>query len=601
MGSSGSGKTLFAIRRIPELLFQTDEANYFRLHFIADQATNLMMKTNNNSRRKKILDFPKAVAAVVDNMVGELLTDKGLDDVKFLNIPLHITIDEAGGEANKEYFDTAEKIESIVTAVRKGAKFKFQQEIHVTVVGTRLETSTADIFTPKETTKFRMQAWTAENFDALVDKSSHPLKNRVKQVVHAFPVLEDLTSNARCAFYVLESMENVSLLRENRVKSSVPVIVSSVTDSYIANNGLDDIITQPKEKWQVARSVFRALDFSTRNRDLAFFPRFEDLETEQLRSVAASLLDVDVESKLGVPELVMGRHFAICMTPAIAIVVANLLSTDAKISWDWQGFETTAMLSEIKRMIVNSKDVPSHTEKLFLQLQSPLPAAARTRTSVLIPVLDKYTVVLNARNSQYADVIAPYRLVQARFSKDNGKPLNLDLQNELDKMGLTRSPKHALQQYITSVFQTFWEKGQETPSWLDAESISQMVNKDYRFECYPFNTLNKKVIFEDPKQVQGRFVDKKWVLNKDTVKKGVDLLTTFGANQPVMAVFVTNCPEFRFKIKREKNDESKTTEYTENITITPKDVDWEGNVREEGDIFSKLGLLENVKVRFLFF
>jgi hypothetical protein len=274
LGSSGSGKTLFAIRRIPELLFGMDETKYFRLHFRARKVTNLMSDT---------IDFPKAVSAIVDKMVGELLSGKGLDDdTVSLNIPIHITIDEAGAQVYKPYLDTAEKIKDIVTAVKHEGKFKFLQDVHVTVAGTRLETITSDILSTIETTKFWMQAWTPEKFDAMVEKSPHPLPVRVKQVVHGFPILEDLTTNARCAFYVLEYMENVTLLRENRVQSSVPVIVAAVADAYIANNVLAHIMQYPKETWQVARSVFRAVDQSTKSPGVAFFPQFEDLDTEQL-------------------------------------------------------------------------------------------------------------------------------------------------------------------------------------------------------------------------------------------------------------------------------------------------------------------------------
>jgi hypothetical protein len=59
-------------------------------------------------------------------------------------------------------------------------------------------------------------------------------------------------------------------------------------------------------------------------------------------------------------------------------------------------------------------------------------------------------------------------------------------------------------------------------------------------------------------------------------------------------VFATNCGEFRFNVKRDE------TESIEEITIKPADIDWEGTVKEEGGMFSKLGLRENVKICFLF-
>ncbi len=593
LGSSGSGKTLFAIRRIPELLFGMDETTYFRLHFRASKVTNLMSDT---------VDFPMSVSAIVDEMVGELLSgNKGLDDdTVSLNIPIHITIDEAGAQVYKPYLDTAEKIKDIVGAVKNEGKFKFLQSVHVTLAGTRLETITSDIVSTVETTKFWMQAWTPENFDALVEKSPHPLPARVKHIVHGYPILEDLSTNARCAFYVLEYyMENIALLlRENRVKCSVPVIVASVADSYIANNALAHIAHYPKETWQVARSVFRAVDHSTKRPGVAFFPQFEDLDTEQLRSIAGSVLDIHVESKQGVPHLVKGSRFAITMTPAIAIVFANLLTINTKMSWDWHSFDTTVMLSEMKRMIARSQHVPKYPDRCILPLPSPLPDDG-SQTCVSIPVVDNYTVVLNGPEADYANVIAPYRLVRTKFSKDNLEPCALDLQGELDTMGLTHSSDHVLHQFITSVFWTFWEKGQEAPSGLDIESIPQLVNKDYRFECYPFNTLNKKVIYEKPRVAKGGFNGKKWVLKNAVFGKRVESSASFDPDRPVTAVFATNCGEFRFNVKR---DETTTaTDSIEEITIKPTDIDWEGTVKIEGGMFSNLGLRKNVKICFLFY
>jgi hypothetical protein len=597
LGSSGSGKTLFAMRRIPEWLFGNDETAYFRIHFRARRVTDLM------TEEKGTLDFPLAVATIVHDVIGDVLFRKGLYNIKVLNIPIHVTIDEAGGKVFKEYFDTAGKIRNIIDAVKTKGKFEFQREIHITLAGTRLEINTMDIESDVEIKKFRMKPWKTENFHALVDKSHHPQPIRVKEVVHRFPVLEDLTSNARCAFFVLETMENLALLRENRVQSSVPVIVSSVADSYVYSSGLD-YLKNAEDKWKVARSVFRALDRSTRNPNAAFFPHFEDLDSEQFRFIANSMLDINVESRFGKPRSVdVGSRYSTSMTPALAIVVANLLSTEAKISWDWQGFETTVMLGELKRMIVHAQDFSTHPDKPVLQLQSPLPADPATK-SFSVPVVDRYTVVLNGPKAEYAHVIAPYRLVQAKFSKDNTKPLSLDLQNELDKMGLTHSSEHLLQQYITTVFHTFWRKGLEAPSWTAGESILQLVNKNMRFECYPFNILNKKIVFEHPKVIQGRLEGEKCMIDEDATGERFEWLATFDKSQPVTAVFATNCREFTLKIrKRDKSTATSTTiEYEEEtVAIRHSHVDWQGKLKKEVGVFSQLGLRENVKISFLFY
>ena len=53
------------------------------------------------------------------------------------------------------------------------------------------------------------------------------------------------------------------------------------------------------------------------------------------------------------PVLVGDNRFSLSMSPAIAIVMANLLGLEANISWDWQGFEFNVMLGELKQVIVS--------------------------------------------------------------------------------------------------------------------------------------------------------------------------------------------------------------------------------------------------------
>jgi hypothetical protein len=90
LGSSGSGKTLFAMRRIPELLFGEDVTKYFRIHFDAHMVMD-------NMRRVRTCTFPMAVALLVEDVVAKKLTGRGLDNVTEIGIPLHVTIDEGGG------------------------------------------------------------------------------------------------------------------------------------------------------------------------------------------------------------------------------------------------------------------------------------------------------------------------------------------------------------------------------------------------------------------------------------------------------------------------------------------------------------------------
>lgn len=490
-----------------------------------------------------------------------------------------------GGDEYQEHFKSAAKFREIVAAIETG-RYRFK-EVHLSVAGTRLETTTSEINSSEETTKFRMQHWTAENFEALVH-SSNP--TRVKEVMRQFPFLEDIASNGRCAFYLLKSMKAV-WIAPNQIKGLVNGLVLSVANYYILSNGLKRL-ESPVDKWNVARSVFRELDRSSKQPNVAFFPEFDDLASKTHRSIAHSLLDVNVETINGEKRLALDSMFALSMSPAIAIVIANLLSTDADVSWDWKGLECTAALSEMKRMIVNTKGKPRHPSSPVIQLSSPVPTTA-AKFDFYVPVVDNQTVVLNGPAAKYADVIAPYRLVQVKHSHHNGKSLALLLQDELDNMGLTMSEGYHVQKMTTLAFYTLWKNGQKAPSIVNGNPILQNADEHLRFECHPYNTLNSKQVLDKHKIITGKIMEDgsdQW-----TGLPGNKLLTEFDASHPVTAVFVTNC--ISINIKR-KNAEGK---FKTCFTVKKSEVDWEGVPTGEGVTFSDFGLRQNVNVRFLFY
>ncbi len=160
------------------------------------------------------------------------------------------------------------------------AKPAFARGVHVTVVGTGLEQITADIVAVKDVYKFRMQPSTAVNFDALVDHANNnnmAQAQQIKQVVHNVSILQDLSSDARCAYFLIRSFRSDPYLRKNRLRSFVKVVVFKVADMYVANNALRDVVTF-RDQWKVARSVFKELDNKATSRQgRPFFPRFDDL------------------------------------------------------------------------------------------------------------------------------------------------------------------------------------------------------------------------------------------------------------------------------------------------------------------------------------
>ncbi len=286
-------------------------------------------------------------------------------------------------------------------------------------------------------------------------------------------------------------------------------------------------------------------------------------------------------------------RYALSMSPALSIVTANLLNTEAEISWTWQGFESIVMLSELKRMVTKSPTISEHLDRLVFELQSPAPSSS---TSFSFPLVDNTTVILNGARASYADVIAPYRLIQAKFSRDDAKPAALNLTEELDKMGLTDSVDHLIQQHLTKTIYTMWSVPRSISEVTRSEA-RHSVNKDTRMECYPMSTLNICQGIDELQMIVGRLSpaesmggapgDKK--SKKVFIINGIsesELIKEFDESRPVTAVFATNCKAFQL---------TKT-----GITISSSDVDIEGKLKVKA-LPEHLSLQKNVEIRFVFF
>jgi hypothetical protein len=162
----------------------------------------------------------------------------------------------------------------------------------------------------------------------------------------------------------------------------------------------------------------------------------------------------------------------------------------------------------------------------------------------------------------------------------------LDLQGELDKMGLTKSSYHVLQKSMTKVFYMQWNYPNKIQAQTIMSSVTQEANKSHRFMCYPMSTLNSRRIVELPAAIVGNIKGRKLVLEKKVLRQ-LGGVKQFDWNHPVTAVFATNCRAFQLESK--------------NVTIDHSDVDWEGKLNVALPDGFVSNLLKNVELRFLFF
>jgi hypothetical protein len=585
LGSSGSGKTIFALRGLPLLLFgesaDRDEKNYFSVHFSVERAHKKMNATGQT--------FSEAVVSVVTTIITEKLEDKKFVDVKAIDLHLHVVLDEAGDELYSEFFDDGDKIQLLVDFVKRTLPISFTKRVHLTVVGTGLDKTTLTIPTDTVAVKFRMQFWTNENFEALLKQSDHPRKDSVRSMVRDYPVLQDLTTNGRCAYLLLDLMREDFTIPASRHVAQV--LVRRIADRYARTNALSRLIGTV-ENFEVVRSVFRELDKSTSQPGVPSISQFDDMEDTTLRSIANSLVDIQVESSNGELVLVNDARFSLSISSAVAIVLINLLNTETDIHWDWHEFKSTVMLSELKRMIVRTQAIPRRFDRFVLRLLSSLPGTAAETTMFFVPLVGNCTVVLNQLNAGYADVVAPYRLVKAKYSVNDSSVVDLGIQKELDAMGLTDSPKHLLNQLLTNVFyRRMWESQEDAPETAVDKNVRSTI-RQHRHECYPLDMLNGRRIVKEPAVVVGEVENDTDLFVTENGRRRAYSLTTFHKQRSVTAVFATNCVSIRLNANNQ-----------EAFVITPDDVNWQGKLLEGKELPVDFisGLRKHVELRFLFF
>lgn len=270
------------------------------------------------------------------------------------------------------------------------------------------------------------------------------------------------------------------------------------------------------------------------------------------------------------------------MSPAIAIAAACfLLNAETQLSWNWERFETKLMLSELKRVVANSVDIPKHPERPILELSFRLPTNSKANRCS-IPVVNRYSIVLNGANAPYADIIAPYRLVRAKFSENPTTTKVLYLKKELERMGLLKHTVDCeLQQVITSTFCVLWEMVEVVPQATKRKHFKQ-IEVTNRSEAYPYNTLAAPKSMEKPVVITYNTATRTFSITEKVIKlqrkeerlalvAAVEAMNELKPSikefvQPVTAVFATNCVSFRIV----------NTKETDSFTIDREDVDWQG-------------------------
>ncbi len=465
-----------------------------------------------------------------------------------------------------------------------------------------------------ETVKFRMQPWSRANFHALLTNLKRSDENAIRGIVERFPVLNHLTTNARCAFFLARSMPNLLSVNEEQWSLHVEASVALVAQCYISSNGLVNL-KNIHDKFVVVQEVFKAVDKAMLDSTDISFPSFDHIQDRTVRSAIQMVLNFNVEIKNEEAKLIHQGERSVSITPAIAIVLPELLCRKARINWSWRGSENAAAIGEWKKMITEMKATDCSGSCGVIYLQTPVLAYSADVTFAF-PLVGRSTVYVNGPMDTYADVIAPFRFLQTKFAVNVNQDISVNFAEAMDMMGLTKRPAYRLNQAATSVFYKMWQTPHTSGNDSNGGRIARLDRcEGGTSEHCPFETLlfmyaparktarfiiqNKKAM---KKQSPGVLLDDIDDVSPDdndveatnlinaTKEKRIIILETFSKEQPVTAVFVTNAHGFVLKHQRK-----------DPITITRGDVDWQGVLKKPLPRHLTREWRKHVNVRFMFY
>jgi hypothetical protein len=321
----------------------------------------------------------------------------------------------------------------------------------------------------------------------------------VVDAVWAEPALAALATNARSAAFLAESLEEAAAAAASLAGSAwidhfralAPDLLAKVVAKYANENGLHTLDRKHIALYGKLRvAAWICVTISALNKGSVRPPEFDGLSLDE-RDVAVSLLQFNVENRRGALQLVENCARSASVTPAIAVILYSLAGTPANVLIALKPLEATASLFAVRNLVrvvwerhmeqVRSLQMSYMKQRASVSLeefemtlareggvtlnkyryellgwesafgrelkeiclirlrrkvQRPIDRS-RTRSSVAsVPRVTNATVLLNGDQSSFADVIAPYMLIQTKSSLE--KRTHVDMTKELDNCCLLR-------------------------------------------------------------------------------------------------------------------------------------------------------------------
>ena len=445
MGPSGAGKTFASVKEIATHHVSSLGHTKHVTLYVKPNAISEFINANDSIKEKVLMDhikqslskqYPSYNPEQKLNMHATLVLDEIQIDNDFF--------DRAGDKRLIDFFDSQLK--------------HFADGVRLVACGTGL--TGENLQSDTECFKIHLNRWTRKDvanvLPSLLKPDENP--NHILNAIFNQPVLEALTTNARAAGFLLEEIVNFKKRLANdyieqdelivRLNDAMPFIFSVVVSRYVEMNGIQSLKAEGRRC--VAATVLGAVE-NARTSDKLNPPNLEGLNTKE-KSVAWSLLDHNIEySSTKSPQLVRKNERPITVSSAVAVVLFSMLETSARIFTTWKAQERISALYAFRQEVLKylgrfgpsgtncRKDFDNHLANLRLvQVLKPVPPT-NCKYSFEIPKFTKNVIWINGDKARFADVIAPYMLIQCKHSIHPDKALEVDLSKELSKCGLLRN------------------------------------------------------------------------------------------------------------------------------------------------------------------
>lgn len=504
-GSSGSGKTFFAMRALRTFL--RDERKVLPSVVIYLHPANFTAGPGG-------MDFsdskhaPAQLAQVILQELNQRVQENFQRTVeKKLAMHACVVLDEASAPTLRAFFETKGPLDALYRLLSR----RLAESLTLVVVGTGAIGSRA-YKSQSEAYVFRMKQWGTDDFkrillrlekDGRLELPSTESVDLLNDAVYAHPLLGALTTNGRSAYFLADTIARISSSLTARRTSwystladLTPSLIEQVVLSYTSSNGIWSL--RKSEQARVAAWTFRALE----NTKGANFPELDGLDDDERRA-AMQLLQLNVEWKGNKLKLLNNEAFPVTVTPAITLILFNMLGVPARMMASWKSEEEVAALyavrqwtlekleshmrtrlrsiqkelgrndhmslEEFEAQLVARGAFDSYREKRIVQEMSLALELKQLRfirlqdriqkniTSTKLPVVSGSTIMVNGEKASFADVIAPYSLFQTKHSVNSDGMVNVDIATELHKCFLFRKSDESLLRGLVAIWQGMFD------------------------------------------------------------------------------------------------------------------------------------------------